>query len=187
MVTRLFFISVLHLTSFSANASGTADTDIPWSLITAQIVNFSLFALAIIFLLKKPASEYFTKFRTDFLEESSKAQMVVAAAEKQKKQIDDRLNTLETTYATKLEGSKKEAQILKENIVKETQERANRLIIDTKENANILFKTAEVAMRNRVLTMAVKSATNDLTKKIDNKESDRLHDEFLEEISAGLS
>ena len=181
--------SILYLLiSLSLNeafASGDAHGEIPWYLIQAQTFNFTLFALVMVLMLRKPVAGFFAKFREDFLDESTKAQKVVAAAERQKKEIEDQLTKLETTYSSRLETSKKEAQNLKNTIIEESKERSNKLISDTNESASILFKSAEQGIKNQVLGLAMSDAKAQFTKKIDSKESERLHGEFLEEISAG--
>lgn len=165
--------------------AGSSQNSIPWSTIQAQAVNFTLFIFILIYILRKPASEYFSKFRNDFIEESGKAQKILAEAEKQKKEIDDQISKLETTYSSRLETSKQEALLLKNSLISEAQDKSVKLIEDTKDSANQLFKSAENAIRYKVLDNAVDFAKEDLVKRIDSKESNRLHGEFLEELSGG--
>lgn len=182
-----FTTSVLLILTFDAyaSASGHGEAGIPWKLITAQTVNFTLFVLFLIYILRKPVKDFFKNFRDNYLEESTKAQKVVAAAEKHKKEIEDQLKKLETTYTSKLETAKKEAFALRESIVKESQQRAVKLIADTTESAALLFKNAEQNIKDQVLIMAIDNAKSELAKKVDQKESQRLHGEFLEEITVG--
>ncbi len=182
---KVLILGLLIIMSFDPLLAASETSGIPWNLIQAQVFNFAIFIILLVFVVRKPGAAHFAKFREDFLEESTKAQRIVAAAEKQKKEIEDQLMKLETTYSSKLETAKKEAQMLKESIIKDTKDRADKLILDTKESASILFKSAEQVIRNQVLEIAVNTAKNDLAKKIDTKESQRLHGEFLEEISAG--
>lgn len=168
---------------FAAGSSHT--NEIPWSLIQAQSFNFIFFLTVMILVLRKPVAQYFISFRDTYLEEASKAQKIVAAAEKQKKDIEDQLSKLETTYTSRLETSKKEAQQMKQNLIKEAQDRSARLVEDSKDSANQLFKSAEQIIKNKVLEAAMTTAKADLTKKVDSKESDRLSGEFVEEISVG--
>jgi F0F1-type ATP synthase membrane subunit b/b' len=181
----IFVYTLIFLNLSDAFASGDTHGGIPWELITAQVFNFSLFFAVLVFLLKKPIAGFFAKYREDFLEESSKAQKVVAAAEKQKKEIEDQLKKLETTYSSRLESSKKEAQNLRNTIIEESKLRSSKLISDTNESAAVLFKSAEQGIKSQVLGLAMTEAKSQFTKKIDSKESDRLQSEFLEEISAG--
>lgn len=182
--TARTLLLLFHFLGFNAFAA-SANAGIPWDLIQAQVFNFTVFVIILVVLIRKVGSPFFAKYREDFLEESTKAQKIVAAAEKQKREIEEQLRKLETTYTSKIETSKKKAQSLKDSIVKESQERAQKMIMDTNESAAILFKSAERTIKNQVLTNAIANAKIDLNKKIDSKESSRLHGEFLEEISAG--
>jgi F0F1-type ATP synthase membrane subunit b/b' len=182
--TALYSALALNFLGQTVYAASTSE-GIPWSLVQAQTVNFTIFVIALIMLIRKPGAAFFAKFREDFLEESTKAQKIVANAEKQKKEIEEQLKKLETTYTSKLENSKKEAQALKDSIIKDSKERAEKMISDTQESAAVLFKSAEQGIKNHVLNIAVANAKTDLSKRIDSKESQRLHGEFLEEISAG--
>lgn len=182
--TALYSALALNFLGQSAFAASTTQ-GIPWGLVQAQTVNFTIFVIVLVLILRKPGGAFFAKFREDFLEESTKAQKIVAQAEKQKKEIEDQLKKLETTYSSKLENSKKEAQALKDSIIKDSQERAQKMIADTQESAGVLFKSAEQGIKNHVLNIAVANAKTDLSKRLDSKESQRLHGEFLEEISAG--
>lgn len=187
MKKKMKFLALVILVVFakSAFAANASHGEIPWDLIMAQVINFTVFLTAIIFFLRKPVSTYFKNYRETFLEEASKATQVAVHAEKQKKEIEDQLKKLETTYSSKLESSKKEAQALRAKIVSEAQERSQKLISDTMESATMLFKSAEQNIKLRILNEALKSAKTELTKKVDVKESQRLHGEFLEEISVG--
>lgn len=155
------------------------------SAVIPYAVNFVVFVGLLIYFLKTPVAEFFKNYRETFLEQSSKASEAAAAAERQKKEIEDELKKLETTYSSKIEASKKEAQALREKLVKESQDRSARLIADTNESAALLFKVAEQNIKSQILDQALKSAKTDLSKKVDVKESQRLHGEFLEEISVG--
>lgn len=166
-------------------AAGSAHGEIPWPMLQAQTVNFILFICILVYVTRKPAAEHFAKFRNDFIEESGKAQKIVAQAEKQKKEIEDQISKLETTYTSRLDVSKKEALQLKNTMINEATEKAKKLIEDTQDSANQLFKSAEQSIRYKVLDNAAMIAKEDLVKKIDSKESNRLHGEFLEEITAG--
>ncbi len=176
---------VLFLTSPSYLLASSAEAGVPWATLQAQAVNFTLFIAIMIFALRKPAAAHFAKFRSDFLDESTKAQKVVAAAEKQKKEIEDQITKLETTYSSRLETSRKEAVQMKTAMINEATEKSKKSVEDTKESANQLFKSAEQSIRAKVLDSAIVMAKEDLVKKIDTKESERLHGEFLEEITAG--
>ncbi len=185
ILSRLIALSLLATPAIANAAGGTASGEIPWSMLQAQTVNFFLFIGILVFVVRKPAAEHFAKFRSDFIEESGKAQKVVAQAEKQKKEIEDQISKLETTYTSRLENSRKEAIQLKNSMVSEATEKSKKLIEDTKDSANQLFKSAEQSIHYKVLDNALMIAKEDLIKKIDSKESNRLHGEFLEEITAG--
>lgn len=177
------FILFYREIGFAANA---AHGEIPWSTIQAQAFNLTLFLILTVYFLRKPISEYMMSYRNSFLDESMKAQKVIENAEKQKKIVDDQLVKLETTYSNRIETSKKEAQIMRDNMIGEAETRSEKMIVDSNENAVLLFKSAEQTIKRQVLHNAITTSKVELVKKMGANESDRIQDEFLQELTTGL-
>lgn len=186
--SRIVFIFVMLVAQSAVPATGAGHhaAGVPWSLIFAQTFNFLLFMGILIFLIKKFALPVFPKYRAQFLEDSTKAQKVIADAEKQKKEIEARLQKLETTYSSRMDKAKKESLELKDNLIKEAQDRAEKMQRDASDNALSLFKSSERQFKMSILDQAIDKAKKDLSKSIDEKQLQRLHGEFLEEIRVNL-
>ena len=178
---RILLLSLML--SCRALAAGSAHSnEIPWDLITAQTVNFSLFIAIMFFILRKPAKEHFTNFRNEFLEQSEKAKSSATQAERLKKEAQDRLDKLETTYSTRIDQAKKDALSMKQNLVGEANTRAEQMLSDASANTLLMFKSAERTIQAESLSKALDLAKEELSKKVGDQETQRLHSEFLEEI-----
>ena len=172
----IFFCNTLYA------AGGDPSGGVPWSLIAAQSFNFTAFIIFLVWLLRTRVREFFTSYRQNFLDESSKAQGFVVAVEKKKKDIQERLENLETTYSSKMESAKKEAQALKKKLILEANQRAKKMISEASDGVLLMFKSAERAILQRSLDQAMNFAKKDLSEKVRDEDAKRLHLEFLKEI-----
>ena len=136
----------------------------------------------LIWLLRTRVQNFFASYRQNFIHESSQAQNFIAVVEKKKKEIQNRLENLETTYSLKMETAKKEAQALKVTLVEEAQQKAQKMISEASEGTLLMFKNAERMFLKKSLDQAMGLAQKDLSKKVDDHEAQRLHFEFLKEI-----
>lgn len=181
---RLLFLFVMLLgtTALPAGGGHHADGSIPWSLIAAQTFNFTVFFGIMVYIIKKVAIPVFPAYREKFIEESTKTQKQMAEVEKKRKEIEDRLSKLETTYKSRLEQAKKESVEYKNNIIQEAKRSAEKMLKDASENALSAFKSTERQFKLMVLEQALEQAKEELPKEIDEREIQRLHNEFIEEI-----
>lgn len=182
--SRLVFLAVMLIgtTAMPAPGGGANTGEIPWALITAQSFNFVVFLCLVTVLIKKFAVPHFPKFKQKFIEDSTKAQREMAEIEKQRKEIEDRLSKLETTYALRLDKAKKESQALKASLIEDAKNRSEKMIADASQAAQAAFKSSERQFKLTVLDQAIAKAKNELPKEIDDTQLQRLHGEFLEEI-----
>lgn len=181
---RLLFVTLMLVGSTAMPAGGGHhhDGSIPWDLVAAQTFNFLLFVGIIVFIIKKYLVPVFPVYRQKFIEESTKAEREMAEVEKKRKEIEDRLSKLETTYSSRLEQAKKESVEYKNNLIQEAKRSAEKTVKDASENALAAFKSTERQFKMMVLEKALSRAKEDLPKEIGENEIQRLHNEFLEEI-----
>lgn len=181
---RLLFVALMLAgsTAMPASGAGPHDGTIPWSLVAAQTFNFLVFVGLIAYIVKKFLVPVFPAYRQKFIDESTKTERQMAEVEKKRKEIEDRLSKLETTYSSRLEQAKKESVEYKNNLIHEATRSAEKTVKDASENALAAFKSTERQFKMMVLDKALLRAKEDLPKEVGEDEIQRLHNEFLEEI-----
>lgn len=181
---RLLFVALMLIGSSAMPAGNSHHSDgtIPWSLIIAQTVNFTIFVGIIVYLAKKYLVPIFPQYREKFIEESTKVERQMAEVEKKRKEIEDRLGKLETTYSSRLEQAQRESVEYKNKLIQEAKKHAEKQVKDASENALAAFKSTERQFKMMVLEKAISQAKKELPKEVGESEIQRLHNEFLEEI-----
>ena len=122
--TALIFFSFVEVALAAGGAHGE-NHGIPWSqLIIPQMVNFSIFFLALVFLLRKPVKEFFSGKEAEFTSAVRKAAETKQAAEKAHAAIKARLSSLETNAEKSRKEAARESAEMKQRLIKEAQEAA---------------------------------------------------------------
>jgi F-type H+-transporting ATPase subunit b len=149
-----------------------------------QFVNFALFAGLIVYFLRQPVKTYFKDRANSFRLAMTKAEASRAEAEKQKREIESRLRTLENSAQDSLTHARAEADELRKRIVREAQELSAKLKEDAQRTAEIELQRAKTELREEVLTQAVTAAKAVLSEKIAEGDQKRLQTEFVDKIQA---
>lgn len=179
-----FLIAVSLFANVSFAASDAHGGGIP-SDVWFQFFNFTLFAGLIVYFLRNPVKTYFQERARSFSVAMTKAEAFRQDAEKQKREIETRLRTLENSAQDSLTHARAEADELRKRIVREAQELSLKLKEDAKRTAEIELQRAKNELREEVLSQAVTAAKAVLSEKIADTDQKRLQTEFVEKIQAG--
>ena len=139
---------MLIYTSYFAGAAGGVDQGFPAKAIFYQVFNFSIFFIALIFLLRKPAKEFFKSRKEDFFR-----------FEKQARQQEEKMKKEHQLWLDKVEEiSKKEtdikSQALKEgeNFKKQKQLELEGLKEKMKKDEEFLLKLEKQKLLQQTLS-----------------------------------
>jgi F-type H+-transporting ATPase subunit b len=149
-----------------------------------QCINFLLFAGVVDYLLRQPLKTYFKDRANSFRLAMTKAEASRQDAEKQKREIENRLRTLENSAQDSLVHARAEAEELRKRIVREAQELSAKLKEDAQRTAEIELQRAKTELREEVLAQAVTAAKSVLSEKIAEGDQKRLQTEFVDKIQA---
>ncbi|OFZ16663.1 MAG: hypothetical protein A2Z20_01045 [Bdellovibrionales bacterium RBG_16_40_8] len=162
-----------------------AATTLPWSkLIIPQLINFSIFIGALVYLLKTPLKKYFISKNAEFDVKRREAEEVLLSAEKENGELQAHLNTLENTANKSLEEAKKDSESLKKQIISQANEEARRLIEEAQKMAQFELLRATAMLKQEIIIGATDIATKELKKKVSDKTQERLNDDFITKIQA---
>ncbi len=144
---------------FAASAAHGEDHGIPWSaLIVPQLINFTIFFVALVFLLRKPVKEFFASKGAEFNSAVTKAAELKQNAEKAHAEIKTRLAGLEKNAETSRKEATKESAELKLRLIKEAQEAAVKAASESEKGIFFEHERAIAALRTELVTNSIKVA-----------------------------
>ena len=100
---------------------------IPYDQIGWQAANLGILLVALFFFLRKSITEAFAKRKTDFLSQAEKTKSALKTAELALSEVKNKLSTLESGEKKSLENAKHEANIVKANIIKDSEHAAEKM------------------------------------------------------------
>lgn len=176
----IILLTLLPVTAFAADAHH--GEGIPWKLVISQAFNFGLLVLILGWLARKAVKQMFTDRKRTYLELVQKADAAKNEAEKNRREIADRLQKLESTAQQSLDQAKAEAAEMQKRIVAEAQELAAKARDEAERSARFEVERAKQELRAEVLTTAVEAARKTLQDKVGGAEQKKLQSEFVKNI-----
>lgn len=181
MKSIYFALTLLASGAAHAASGGHGDGGIP-AAVYWQALNFVLFAALLWFLLRKKVPAYFKERAANFNMALAKAEKARLEAEAQKREIEQRLKTLQASADQSVAQAKAEAEELRKKILREAEELSVRMKEDARRTAEIELQRAKTELREEVLAQAVTAAKQILSEKIAETDQKRLQSEFVEKI-----
>lgn len=180
MKIALVFLSLLFPV-FSL-AAGDGDHGVPWALIGQQALNLSLLLILLTILLRKKVSAHFAERKVQYKQLIEKAEEAKVAAEKNKREITERLQKLENNADKSINQARSEAEELKKKIIAEAETLSSRLEEEAKRTANFELERARLKLRKSLMDEAFKLAKTNLENEVSSGEQQRLKSEFVDKI-----
>lgn len=179
VLTTLLFSSILL--AASPGGAHAFDGSVP-PIVFHQLVNVVLFVLLLYVLLRKKVAEVFKGRSADFHSALTKAQAAKQDAEARKKEIQDRLNKLESTAAEGLQTARTEAEALRKKILADAEELTQNLRTEAQRTAQFEIERAKAELREELLTHSIQAAKKVLAENTNEADQKRLQSEFVEKI-----
>jgi F-type H+-transporting ATPase subunit b len=167
-----------HGDGHGAAAKGWVKTD------TYRVMNFTVLALALFFILRKPAGQALGGRIRGIKEQLEDLEAKKAAAEKTLAEYDTKLATLEKSAEELVADYVKQGEAAKARILAEAAASADKLKEQAKRNIEHEFKRAKEQLRDEVVEAALVKAESAIREKISDDDQNRLVDEYLEKVVA---
>jgi F-type H+-transporting ATPase subunit b len=162
-----------------------APHDIPWKeLVIPQIVNFTIFGSALVYLLRKPIRNYFSGKSEEFEKNKKKAEESKVAAERQNAEIKMQLKNLEESASRDIEKAKTDAKIAREQILKDASATASKLEEEALRLAGFEMQRAVAMLRAELIQNSTKLASDSLQSQLKTETKEALNDEFIKNVKA---
>jgi len=151
---------------------------------TWKVLNFTILALGVFFIAKKPVAQFFSS-RTKSIEDEIQA-LELKKADAEKKLID---------YQAKFKNFDQESKQIVEDYIKQGEEAKTRIIAEAEAQAEKLedmakrnieqeFKTAKANLRQQIVEKAMEKAEELIKASISSNDQDKLVDEYLKKVVA---
>ncbi len=151
---------------------------------TYRVINFTVLALALFFLLRKPVSKALgarIKGIKDQLEELGERKK---DAEKELAEYNEKLSLLDQEAGKIVQSYIRQGNEAKERILEEAKSAAQKLEEQAKRNIEHEFKKAKVKLQRDILEKSLQKAEDIIQNKITAEDQKKLIDEYLEKVVA---
>lgn len=155
---------------------------IPWESIFVQSFNFFLLVALLAFLLRKTVKAHFAHRANDYKQMVERADAARREAEQGKKDIEARLNKLESGASDGLTRAKVEAADLKAKLQAEAKDLSQKIEAEAKRSAAVELEKAKDELRRELLDSALQASHLTLKTSLNANEQKRLQSEFVDKI-----
>lgn len=177
----LFLLPAFAIAAGSGHGEAHAAGGVPMAVVF-QAINFLIYVGVLYFLLRKPVLSFFTGREQAFKQALVKAESAKREAEAKKREIQDRLNRLETTADESVAQAKAEAAALKARILKEASELSQKLRDEAHSATEFEVARAKHELREELLVQSVAAAREMLADQMAEPDQKRLQTEFVDKI-----
>jgi len=151
---------------------------------TYRVMNFTVLALALFFLLRKPLAKGLSDRTTGIRDQLSDLEARKKEAEAQLAAYNEKLAKLDQEAEQLVAEYVRQGNETKERILQEAEKAAEKLEIQALRNIEHEFKTARAKLQEDILEKALVKAEEIIQERITAEDQDRLVDEYLEKVVA---
>jgi len=159
-------------------AKGWVSTD------TYRVMNFSVLAIGLFLLVRKPASNALNARIKGIKDQLSELEAKKKDAEKTLKAYDKKFSLLEQEAEKLVEEYIRQGNEAKERILEEAKLAAEKLEEQARRNIEHEFKQAKLKLQKDIIEKALVKAEALITDKITAEDQDKLVDEYLKKVVA---
>ena len=157
----------------------------PWQVTdTAKVLNFSVLAIGLFLVLRKPVSQALNDRIKGIKEELEDLEGRKAAVEKQLAEYDAKLATLDREAENVIAEYVRQGEEAKARILQEAEASAEKLKEQAHKNIDHEFKQAKQDLQAEIVEKALVKAEQLIKDKISEDDQNRLVDEYLAKVVA---
>ena len=149
-----------------------------------RVMNFSVLAIGLFLLLRKPASQALNGRIKGIKEELAELESRKASVEKQLSEYNQKLTSLDKEAEQIIADYIRQGEESKARILKEAELAADKLKEQAQKNIAHEFKQAKLELQAEIVEKALAKAESIIQKKISAEDQNRLVDEYLQKVVA---
>ena len=161
----------------AGGGSGPSASELLWQAVNLVLLLGVLFAVA-----RKPITAYFAERREQIKEDIQKADKLLAESKKQFSEWQGKLVELEAEVQTIRDETRQRALDERDQIVAAAHDSAERIRSDAVAAVDQELRRAQVELREEAANLAVDLAASIITEQVDDRDRDRLLDEFITRV-----
>jgi F-type H+-transporting ATPase subunit b len=180
VISTLALIGLIGVATpaFAAGAEGgSKTTELIWQAVNLLLLLGVLFAVA-----RKPISAYFAERRKQIQDDIATAEKLFADGKQQFADWQGKLVDLAGEIETIQSETRRRAEEEREQIIAAAHDRAERIKTDAVAAIDQELRRAHEELREEAATLAVDLATRMLDEQVDDRDRDRLLDEFITRV-----
>jgi F-type H+-transporting ATPase subunit b len=172
-------------TSSALCASGEGGTKGWLSTDTFRVMNFTVLAVALFFILRKPLSQALSSRIKTIKEQLDDLESQKADAEKQLAEYNEKLAQLEKEAEKIVDDYVRQGNEAKARILKEAEASAEKLQVQARRNIEHEFKLAKAELQKEIFEKSLVKAEEIIKSRISDDDQDKIVDEYLTKVVAG--
>jgi len=182
----LFVLLFLAFSTSSALcASGEGGTKGWVSTDTFRVMNFTVLAVALFFVLRKPLSQALGSRIKTIKEQLDDLEAQKTDAEKQLAEYNDKLAQLEKEAEKIVDDYVRQGNEAKARILKEAEASAEKLQLQARRSIEHEFEQAKAELQKEIFEKSLVKAEEIIKSRISDDDQDSLVDEYLKKVVAG--
>ncbi|MCP4038032.1 MAG: F0F1 ATP synthase subunit B [bacterium] len=177
-----FALLVIALPAFAASGgSGPSTKELVWQLVNLILLLAIVFAAA-----RKPIAAYFAERRKQIKGDIDTADQLLADSRRQFAEWQGKLAELEGEVQTIREETRRRAEDERDEIVAAAHDNAERIKADAVTAIDQELRRAHAELRDEAANLAVDLAAGILDENVDDRDRDRLLDEFITHVEPSV-
>jgi F-type H+-transporting ATPase subunit b len=175
----IFSISTALCASGEGGTKGWVSTD------TFRVMNFTVLAVALFFVLRKPLSQALSSRIKGIKEQLDELEAQKAEAEKKLAEYNQKLAQLEKEAEKIVDDYVRQGNEAKARILKEAEASAEKLQVQARRNIEHEFAQAKLELQKEIFEKSLVKAEEIIRSKFSGEDQDRIVDDYLKKVVAG--
>ena len=179
----LLFVTLSISTALCASGEGGTKGWV--STDTFRVMNFTVLAVALFFVLRKPLSQALGSRIKGIKEQLDDLEAQKAEAEKKLAEYNQQLAQLEKEAEKIVEDYVRQGNEAKARILKEAEASAEKLQVQARRNIEHEFTQAKLELQKEIFEKSLVKAEEIIRSKFTGEDQDRIVDDYLKKVVAG--
>jgi len=172
----------IALSAFAAEEKeGTSSFKKTWIQVW-QVLNFLILAFFLYKLLKDPAKKFFQDRAQMFQQQIEEAEGASVEAEREFKELEQRLELLDEEIQQLRQVITEQGERERDKIIADAKQTAEYMLEKARLQSDMMVRRAKMQLRRQVIDEAVGTAEKSIRKAIEQKDQERLVNEYLQNL-----
>ena len=180
----VLFLAVSISTAMGASGGDGATKHWEWTD-TWRVMNFTVLAVALFFVLRKPLSQALSSRIKVIKEQLDDLEAQKVDAEKQLAEYNDKLAQLEKEAEKIIDDYVRQGNEAKARILKEAEASAEKLQAQARRSIEHEFEQAKSELQKEILEKSLVKAEEIIKSKISDEDQENIVDDYLKKVVAG--